>query len=97
MRGTSAWAGLADRPRPLRWPRLAETQRSEAGKLVEDRPTLKTDGVVRWRRADLRDRIAAKFNVYLHERGTARTQGLPERPKSSATPHAAAAPSSLTC
>ena len=35
---------------------------------VESGPNLKTDGVVRWRCADLRDRIAAKFHVYLHER-----------------------------
>jgi Winged helix-turn helix len=35
---------------------------------VESGPNLKTDGVVRWRCADLRDRIAAKFHVHLHER-----------------------------
>ena len=61
-------AGLADRPRPGRQPRLAEAQRSEVAKWVKDGPDLKTDGVVRWRCADLRDRIAAKFNVHLHER-----------------------------
>jgi transposase len=61
-------AGLTDRPRPGRQPRLAEAQRSEVAKWVEDGPDLKTDGVVRWRCADLRDRIAAKFNVHLHER-----------------------------
>jgi transposase len=61
-------AGLADRPRPGRQPRLAEAQQSEVAKWVEDGPDLKTDGVVRWRCADLRDRIAAKFNVHLHER-----------------------------
>jgi transposase len=61
-------AGLADRPRPGRQPRLAEAQRSEVAKWVEDGPDLKTNGVVRWRCADLRDRIAAKFNVHLHER-----------------------------
>ena len=61
-------AGLADRPRPGRQPRLAEAQRSEEAKWVEDGPDLKTNGVVRWRCADLRDRIAAKFNVHLHER-----------------------------
>ena len=58
----------ADRPRPGRQPRLAEAQRSEVAKWVEDGPDLKTNGVVRWRCADLRDRIAAKFNVHLHER-----------------------------
>jgi transposase len=61
-------AGLADPPRPGRQPRLAEAQRREVAKWVESGPDLKTDGVVRWRCADLRDRIAAKFNVHLHER-----------------------------
>ena len=61
-------ASLAARPRPLRQPRLAEAQLSEVAKWVEDGPDLKTDGVVRWRCADLRDRIAAKFNIHRHER-----------------------------
>ena len=60
--------GLADRPRPGRQPRLTEAQRCEVAEWVESGPNLKTDGVVRWRCADLRDRIAAKFHVYLHER-----------------------------
>jgi hypothetical protein len=34
----------------------------------EDGPDRKSDGVVRGRCADLRDRIAAKFDVHLHER-----------------------------
>jgi transposase len=55
-------AGLADRLRPGRQPRLAEAQWSEVAKWVEDGPDLETDGVVRWRCADLRDRIAAKFD-----------------------------------
>jgi hypothetical protein len=38
-------AGLADRPRPGRQPRLAEAQRREVAKWVEDGPNLKTDGV----------------------------------------------------
>lgn len=61
-------AGLSDRPRPGRQPRLDETQLREVAKWVADGPDLKTDGVVRWRCADLRDRIAAKFAVHLHER-----------------------------
>src|SRR3977135_4254602 len=61
-------AGLADRPRPGRQPRLAEAQWSEVAKWVEDGPDPKTDGVVRWRCADPGDRIAAKFNIHLHER-----------------------------
>jgi transposase len=60
--------GLADRPRPGRQPRLTEAQRCEVAKWVEDGPDRKTDGVVRWRWADLRARIAAKFDVQLHER-----------------------------
>jgi transposase len=60
--------GLADRPRPGGQPRLTEAQRCEAAAWVESGPNLKTDGVVRWRCADLRDRIAAKFHVHLHER-----------------------------
>ena len=60
--------GLADRPRPGRQPRLTEAQRGEVAEWVESGPNLKTDGVGRWRCADLRDRIAAKFHVYLHER-----------------------------
>ena len=60
--------GLADRPRPGRQPRLTEAQRCEVAEWVESGPDIKTDGVVRWRCADLRDRIAAKFHVHLHER-----------------------------
>ena len=37
-------AGLADRPRPGRQPRLAEAQRSEVAKWVEDGPEPKTQG-----------------------------------------------------
>ncbi len=79
-------AGLADRPRPGRRPRLAEAQRSEVAKRVEDGPDLKTDGVVRWRCAGLRDRIAAKFDVHLHERSAGKLlkklnfSSLPVRP-----------------
>ena len=79
-------AGLADRPRPGRRPRLAEGQLSEVAKWVEDGPDLKTDGVVRWRCADLRDRIAAKFNVHLHERSAGKLlkklnfSSMPARP-----------------
>ena len=79
-------AGLADRPRPGRRPRLAEAQRSEVAKWVEDGPDLKTDGVVRWRCAGLRDRIAAKFDVHLHERSAGKLlkklnfSSLPVRP-----------------
>jgi transposase len=61
-------AGLADRPRPGPTSRLTDTQMAEMAKWVEDGPDLAKDGVVRWRRADLRDRLMNKFAVKLHER-----------------------------
>jgi transposase len=35
---------------------------------VQSGPDRKTDGVARWRCADLRDRIAAHFGIRMHER-----------------------------
>src|ERR1700677_2770061 len=61
-------AGLIDRPRPGPAPRLSEAQMAEVAKSVDDGPDLATDGVIRWRCADLRDRVAARFAVGLHER-----------------------------
>jgi transposase len=61
-------AGLVDRPRPGPRPRLTEAQQAQVAKWVQDGPDLAQDGVVRWRCADLRDRIASKFAVTLHER-----------------------------
>lgn len=61
-------AGLADRPRPGPTPRLTDAQMTDLARWVEDGPDLAKDGVVRWRRCDLRDRIADKFAVTLHER-----------------------------
>jgi len=59
-----ALAGLTDRPRPGRQPRLAEPSGAEVRSGVEDGPDLKNDGVVRWRCADLRD-DRRQFNVHL--------------------------------
>lgn len=61
-------SGLVDRPRPGPTPRLSDAQMAEVAKWVEAGPDLAQDGVVRWRCADLRDRIATKFEVTLHER-----------------------------
>ncbi len=61
-------AGLVDRPTPGRKPRLTAAQEAELAKLVETGPEVAADGVVRWRRIDLRDVIAARFGVRLHER-----------------------------
>jgi transposase len=60
--------GLADRPRSGRPACLTKTERAEVEGWVEQGADLATDGVVRFRRCDLRDRIAGRFGVYLHER-----------------------------
>lgn len=61
-------AGLRDRPRPGRKPRLTPAQTEELAAVVEQGPEPDRDGVVRWRRVDLRAMIAARFGVRLHER-----------------------------
>jgi transposase len=61
-------AGLADRPRPGRPAALSDGQRAEVAQWVQSGPHRKTDGVARWRCADLRDRIAAHFGIRMHER-----------------------------
>ncbi len=61
-------AGLADRPRSGRPASLTAAELTEVAGWVEQGANLATDGVVRFRRVDLRDRIATKFAVYLHER-----------------------------
>jgi transposase len=60
--------GLSDRPHPGRPPRLTPAQMAELEALVETGPDPARDGVVRWRRLDLRDVIATRFGVALHER-----------------------------
>lgn len=60
--------GLADRPRSGRPASLTEAEQAEVAGWVEQGADLATDGVVRFRRVDLRDRIATQFAVYLHER-----------------------------
>jgi transposase len=61
-------AGLVDRPRPGPTPRLSAAQMAEVASWVNNGPDLAQDGVVRWRCVDLRDRIATRFGVALHER-----------------------------
>src|SRR5689334_4733514 len=64
---------------------------SELESWVEDGPDPKKDGVVRWRCADLRDRIKARFCVGFHERSVGKLlkkldfsniSGRPLHPKS---------------
>jgi len=60
--------GLADQPRSGRPARLTQAQLAELAQWVDDGPDLEADGVVRWRCVDLQARIAARFEVELHER-----------------------------
>jgi transposase len=61
-------AGLRDRPRSGRRPRLTAGQEAELVAVVERGPDPDRDGVVRWRRVDLQALIEARFAVRLHER-----------------------------
>jgi transposase len=60
--------GLRDRRRPGRRPRLTAEQEAELATAVERGPDPDRDGVVRWRRVDLRALIETRFAVRLHER-----------------------------
>src|SRR5438046_9609952 len=61
-------AGLRDRPRSGRRPRLTPEQEAELAAAVERGPDPERDGVVRWRRVDLRALTAARFAARLHRR-----------------------------
>src|SRR3954466_22421 len=60
--------GLGARPRSGREPRLTPGQEAELAAAVERGPDPDRDGVVRWRRIDLKALIEARFAVRLHER-----------------------------
>ena len=60
--------GLADRSHPGPRPMLTTAQEAEVDTWVMQGPDLAADGVVRWRRIDLRNRIEARFGVSFHER-----------------------------
>jgi len=49
-------------------PRLSPAQLSELAHWVDAGPDRAVDGVVRWRRVDLRDLIAQRFGIAYHER-----------------------------
>ncbi len=61
-------AGLCDRDHPGRPPRLTMAQKAELGRMVEVGPDLASDGVVRWRCADLQAVIKKRFGVDMAER-----------------------------
>src|SRR5690348_10250972 len=83
-------AGLRDRHRSGRKPRLTPGQEAELAAAVERGPDPDRNGVVRWRRVDLQALIEARFAVRLHERsvgkvprrlGFARLSVRPRHPK----------------
>ncbi len=65
-------AGLCDRPRSGRPPRLSEAELAELAGLVEAGPDPAVHGVVRWRCVDLQGEIKARFGVEISERHVAR-------------------------
>ena len=73
-------AGLVDRPRPGRPPRLSPGQVAALVEVVEAGPEVAVDGVVRWRCVDLQGVVAERFRVALPERQVGRIlnrQGYP--------------------
>ena len=65
-------AGLVDKARSGRPPRLSADQLKDLDAVVEAGPDVETDGVVRWRCVDLRRIIAEKYKVDLCERSVGR-------------------------
>jgi transposase len=65
---TEGIAGLIARKQPGRRQRLTVEQLAELSAIVEKGPDPDKDGIVRWRRMDLRDLIEDRFDVSLHER-----------------------------
>lgn len=65
-------AGLRSRASPGRPAALSEEQMEELRIMVLEGPDPERNGVIRWRCADLRDEIAARWSVRLHERSVGR-------------------------
>ncbi len=64
--------GLLDRKTDGPAPKLTPEQKAELAALVEAGPEPERDGVVRWRRVDLKAVIEARFGVSYHERSVSR-------------------------
>ena len=73
-----------------REPRLSPYQKEQLAHIIETGPDLATDGVVRWRRVDIKRVIKDRFGVEFHERyvgilmkelGFSRLSGRPQHPK----------------
>jgi transposase len=90
--------GLRGRRRPGPRPRLTPEQEAELVTAVERGPDPDRDGVVRWRRVDLKALIETRFAVRLHERsvgkvlrrlGFARISVRPKHPRADEAAQAA--------
>jgi len=88
---TEGLEGLSDRRSAGPAPRLSPEQKAELARMVREGPDPAVDGVVRWRRVDLKRRIEARFGVTMHERtvgkqlaalGFRRLSVRPQHPKS---------------
>jgi transposase len=86
-------AGLISRQSPGRPSALSEEQMEELRQMVLAGPELERHGVVRWRCADLRKEIAARWSVVVHENTVGRflhrlemtrLQPRPQHPKTDA-------------
>lgn len=84
-------AGLSNRKPEGRKARLGPEQKAKIAGLVEAGPDPDKDGVVRWRRIDLKKKIEVLFGVTLHERtvgkllaelGYVRLSTRPQHPES---------------
>lgn len=60
--------GLKNRKPSGRQCRVNDEQKAALAEIVRRGPDIEQDGVVRWRRVDLRDWIVANFGVQYHER-----------------------------
>jgi len=83
-------AGLFNRRSPGRPPRLSVEQKAALAAQVDKGPDPMVDGVVRWRRIDLKRWIEEQFGVVMHERtvgkqlaalGFVRLSVRPQHPK----------------
>src|SRR3954462_3481874 len=99
-------AGLRDRRRPGPRPRLTPEQEAALEGAVERGPDPDRDGVVRWRRVDLKALIEARYGVAPHERsvgkvlrrlGFARISVRPKPPKSDEAARAAGPDGNFVC
>ncbi len=64
--------GLHDRKAPGAAPKLTAAERAALSEIVEAGPDPDSDGVVRWRRIDLKEVIHDRFGVEYHERSVSR-------------------------